>query len=116
VFIQFCKSKIAYAHVTEAELFYEGSITIDEDLLEAVNIIPGEQVEVLNVNNGNRFCTYAITGPRGKGDICLNGPAARQGVIGDQLIILSYASMTPEEARGYTMKIVHLNDSNKIKN
>ncbi len=114
--IQFCKSKIAYATVTEAELLYEGSITIDEVLLKAVDIIPGERVDVLNINNGNRFDTYAIAGKAGSGVICLNGPAARLGLAGDQIIILSYASMDPQEARKSKTKIIHLDDRNRIKN
>ena len=113
--IQFCKSKIAHATVTEAELHYEGSITIDETLLKAVNLIPGERVEVLNINNGNRFDTYAIAGKAGSGVICLNGPAARLGVVGDRVIILSYAYMTPEEAQAAKTRIIHVDDKNRIK-
>ena len=113
--IEFCKSKIAHGFVTEAELFYEGSITIDEGLLKAVDILPGERVEVLNINNGNRFSTYAIAGEAGSGKICLNGPAARLGLVGDQVIILSYALMEPQEAKSYKTKIIHLNENNKIK-
>ena len=113
--IEFCKSKVAYGHVTEAELFYEGSITIDEDIIKAVDIIPGEKVEVLNINNGNRFNTYVIAGEPGSGKICLNGPAARLGLIGDQVIVLSYAMIEQEIARNTPMKIVHLDENNKIK-
>lgn len=112
--IEFCKSKIAHGYVTEAELFYEGSITIDEDLIKAVDIIPSERVEVLNINNGNRFTTYVIPGKAGSGKICLNGPAARLGLVGDQVIILSYARATPEEARNTPTKIVFLDKNNKI--
>jgi len=113
--IEFCKSKVAHGHVTEAELFYEGSITIDEEIIKAVDIIPGEKVEVLNINNGNRFNTYVIAGKSGSGQICLNGPAARLGLIGDQIIILSYALVTQEEARNTPTKIVYLDENNKIK-
>jgi len=113
--IEFCKSKIAHGHVTEAELFYEGSITIDEEIIKAVDIIPGEKVEVLNINNSNRFNTYVIAGEPGSGKICLNGPAARLGLIGDQIIILSYAMIEQEIARSTPMKIVHLDENNKIK-
>jgi len=113
--IEFCKSKIAHAVVTEAELLYEGSITVDEDLLKAVDILPGERVEVLNINNGNRFNTYTIAGKAGSGHICLNGPAARLGLVGDQIIILSYALMEPQEAKTFKMKIIHLDEYNKIK-
>lgn len=116
MFIQFCKSKIAHARVTQAELFYEGSITIDETLLKAVDIIPGERVEVLNLNNGNRFETYVIAGRAGSGVFCLNGPAARLGLAGDQIIVLSYALMDPKEARQARTKVIHLDDNNQIKN
>ncbi len=114
MFIEFCKSKIAYGRITEAELFYEGSITIDEDLMKAVDIIPGEKVEVLNVNNGNRFNTYTILGEAGSGIICLNGPAARLGLVGDQIIILSYALLEQKEAREFKPKIIHLDENNRI--
>ncbi|MCA9408731.1 MAG: aspartate 1-decarboxylase [Candidatus Omnitrophica bacterium] len=113
--IEFCKSKIAHGFVTEAELHYEGSITVDEDLLDAVAIIPGEKVEVLNINNGNRFTTYAIAGIRGSGQICLNGPAARLGLVGDKIIILSYALLDFQEAKSIRMKIIHLDEKNRIK-
>ena len=113
--IEFCKSKIAHGTVTEAKLFYEGSITVDEDLLKAVEILPGERVEVLNMNNGNRFSTYAIVGKAGSGEICLNGPAARLGLVGDQVVILSYALMEPKEAKAAKIKIIYLDKENKIK-
>ncbi|MDP8212470.1 MAG: aspartate 1-decarboxylase [Candidatus Zapsychrus exili] len=113
--IQFCKSKIAHGFITESELLYEGSITVDETLLAAVGIIPGEKVEVLNINNGNRFQTYTIAGKSGSGQICLNGPAARQGLVGDQIIILSYCLVDPKEAVDIKPKIIHLDDKNKIK-
>ena len=114
--LQFCKSKIGHGRVTQAQLYYEGSITIDEEILKAVDIIPGEKVEVLNVNNGSRLETYVISGKSGSGQICLNGPAARCGFVGDQLIILSYALIEPDEARRCKTKIVYLDDHNKIKN
>ncbi len=113
--IEFCKSKIAHGFITEAELFYEGSITIDSDLINAVEIIPGEKVQVLNINNGNRFETYVIEGEAGSGKICLNGPAARLGLVGDQIIVLSYAMVEPQEAKDYKTKIIHLDEHNKIK-
>ena len=113
--IQFCKSKIAHAVVTEAELLYEGSVTIDAQLMKAVGIISGERVEVLNINNGNRFDTYAIAGKAGSGVICLNGPAARLGVVGDRVIILSYAYMSPEEAKTAELQIIHVDAHNRIK-
>ena len=115
MFIHFCKSKLAHGRITEAQLHYEGSITIDSDLLKAANVIPGEKVEVLNVNNGNRFETYAIPAPAGSGEICLNGPAARLGLVGDQVIILSYCLAEPKEAKGLKLKVVYLDQKNKIK-
>ena len=115
MFIEFCKSKIAHARVTDANLRYEGSITIDAKLLKTVGIIEGEKVHVLNLNNGERFETYAIEGKSGKGDICLNGPAARLGLVGDEVTILSYALMEPAEARRVKTKIIHLNSKNQIK-
>lgn len=113
--ITFCKAKIAQARVTRAELYYEGSITIDEDIIKAVGILPGEKVEVLNVNNGTRLETYVIAGKAGSGQICLNGPAARQGYPGDKLILVSYCLVTPEEARGMKTATVHLDDANRVK-
>ena len=113
--IQFCKSKIANATITQAELFYEGSITIDQNLMDKVDLLAGERVEVLNVNNGNRFDTYVIVGKAGSGEICLNGPAARLGIVGDRIIILSYALMEPDEAKKAKTKIIYLDEKNKIK-
>jgi aspartate 1-decarboxylase len=113
--IQFCKSKIGHATVTEAELYYEGSITIDEKIIKAVDIIPGEKVDVLNLNNGARLETYVIAGKAGSGQICLNGPAARLGQVGDRIIILSYGLVTPEEARQLKTKTVYLNERNDVK-
>ncbi len=115
MFITFCKAKIANACVTAAELYYEGSITIDESIIEAVGIIPGEKVEIFNVNNGARLETYVIAGKAGSGHFCLNGPAARLGYVGDKLIIVSYALMTPDEAKTMKTKTVYLNDENRIK-
>lgn len=115
MFITFCKSKIAHARVTEAELYYEGSIAVDEDLLKAVNIIPGEKVEVLNLNNGTRLETYAIAGKAGSGQICLNGPAARCGFVRDKIIILSYALMDLEEAKTAKTSTVYLDEKNRIR-
>ena len=113
--ITFCKSKIGHATVTQAELYYEGSITIDEDILKASEILPGEKVEVLNLNNGTRFETYTIVGKAGSGQICLNGPAARLGVVGDIVIILSYALMDPHEAKDRKTKVIYLNEKNQIR-
>jgi aspartate 1-decarboxylase len=108
------KSKIHRAHVTEANINYEGSITIDKKLLRAADIVPYEQVHVLNVNNGARFTTYAIEGEEGKGDICLNGAAARLAIRGDIVIILTYTDMREEELKNYHPKVVHVNQNNEI--
>lgn len=99
--IEVVKSKIHKVKVTEANLQYVGSITIDEDLMEASNIIENEKVQIVNINNGERFETYVIKGERGSGSICLNGPAARKVEIGDIIIIISYASMDFEEAKTF---------------
>lgn len=109
------KSKIHRATVTMSELYYEGSITIDKDLLEAADILEGEKVQVVNVNNGARFETYTIEGPAGSGIICLNGPAARLGAVGDEVIIITYAHMTEEEAKNHIPTIVLVGKDNKIK-
>ena len=107
------KSKIHRATVTEANLNYEGSVTLDADLMEAANILPHEQVQVLNVNNGERFDTYAIRGPRGSGMVCLNGPAARLAQVGDMVIILTYAWMEREELERHTPKVVLVDERNR---
>ena len=109
------KSKIHRATITEADLNYEGSLTIDKELLEAVDLLPYERVMVYNINNGERFDTYAIEGEAGSGVIGLNGAAARKGHIGDQIIIVSFSFVAAEELSGYQPKIVLLNKSNKIK-
>ena len=97
--IEVVKSKIHRVTVTEADLNYIGSITIDEDLMEAANIIENEKVQIVNINNGERLETYVITGKRGSGEICMNGPAARRVAVGDIIIIIAYASMDFEEAK-----------------
>lgn len=99
--IEVLKSKIHRVTVTEADLNYIGSITIDPDLMEAANMIEGEKVQIVNVNNGERIETYIITGVRGSGNICLNGPAARRVAVGDVVIIISYALMDFEEAKTF---------------
>jgi aspartate 1-decarboxylase len=106
------KSKIHRATVTGADIDYEGSITIDTRLMEAADILPFEHVHVLNLNNGARFETYAIKGE--KGEICLNGAAARLAIKGDMVIILTYQQMEEEEARTYTPKLVHVDKNNDI--
>lgn len=97
--IEVVKSKIHKVSVTEANLQYVGSITIDEDLMDAANLIENEKVQVVNINNGERLETYVIKGERGSGSICLNGPAARKVAVGDVVIIISYATMDFEEAK-----------------
>lgn len=104
--IEVLKSKIHRVTVTEADLDYIGSITIDEDLMDAANIVRGERVYIVDNNNGERFDTYAIPGPRRSGVICLNGAAARRVHRGDIVIIMTYASMTPEEARVFTPTVL----------
>lgn len=104
--IEICKSKIHKVTVTSADLQYVGSITIDEDLMDAANLIENEKVQVVNVNNGERLETYVIRGERGSGTICLNGPAARKCAVGDVIIIISYASMDFEEARNFEPRLV----------
>ncbi|MBO4772192.1 MAG: aspartate 1-decarboxylase [Bacteroidales bacterium] len=104
--IEILKSKIHRVTVTEANLDYIGSITIDEALLEAANIIPNEKVQVVDINNGERIETYAIKGERGSGCVCLNGPAARKAAVGDIVIIMSYASMDFEEAKHFTPSVI----------
>ncbi len=113
--LQIRKSKIHKATVTDANLNYEGSITIDEDLLKATNILPGERVQVVNNHNGERLETYVIKGESGSGVICLNGAAARRAEIGDVVIIICYAFMTPEEAKDYKPLAVFVDKNNKIK-
>ncbi len=108
-----CKSKIHRATITEANLHYEGSITVDETLLEAADIVPYEMVQVLNINNGQRFETYAIPGPKGSGVICLNGAAARLGVVGDKVILISCAMVDESEVPSYSPKVVFVNEKNK---
>lgn len=107
-------SKLHRATVTDANLNYVGSITIDQDLLDAANMRVGQKIDIVNVNNGERFSTYIIPGERGKGDICLNGAAARKVHKGDKIIIIAYATMSEEEADAYSPKIVILDDDNRI--
>jgi len=110
------KSKIHHAVVTDAQLYYKGSITIDQLLMEAANLVEGEKVEVLNLNTGNRLETYVIKGKKESGIICLNGPAARTAFKGDKIIILSYALCQDQELKDLKVKFVELDDKNKIKN
>lgn len=112
--IQVFKSKIHRVRVTQADLNYIGSVTIDEDLLDAANIVEGEKVQIVNNNNGARLETYAIRGERGSGVVCLNGAAARLVQVGDVVIIISYALMTPEEARSFRPVAVFPDENNRL--
>ena len=112
--IEVLKSKIHRAVITEANPNYVGSITIDEDLIDAANIIENEKVQVVNVNNGERLETYVIRGKRGSGICCLNGPAARRGMVGDVVVIISYASMDFEEAKKFKSWILFPKEGNKL--
>jgi len=112
--IQRFKSKIHRAVVTQADLNYVGSITIDEDLMDAAQLLEGERVQIVNNNNGERLETYVITGERGSGVICLNGAAARKVAVGDILIIISYGYMTREEAQSYKPLLVFPEEGNKL--
>ncbi|VAW14323.1 Aspartate 1-decarboxylase [hydrothermal vent metagenome] len=113
--IEVCKSKIHKVTVTEANLQYVGSITIDEDLMDAANLIENEKVQIVNINNGERLETYIIKGRRGSGVICLNGPAARKVAVGDVVIIISYALMDFEEAKSFSPRLVFPDiETNKI--
>jgi aspartate 1-decarboxylase len=104
--IEVVKSKIHKVRITEANLQYVGSITIDEDLMDASNIIENEKVQIVNINNGERLETYVIKGERGSGSICLNGPAARKAAVGDVIIIISYASLDFEEAKSFKPRLI----------
>ena len=108
------KSKLHRVRVTQAELNYVGSITIDEDLMDAAGLLENEQVHIVNNNNGERLITYVIKGERGSGIICLNGAAARRAQVGDVVIIISYAMMTPDEARTHKPTIVFPDDNNRL--
>jgi aspartate 1-decarboxylase len=111
--IQVLKSKIHRVKVTQAELHYVG-ITIDQDLIDAANMIENEKVQIVNINNGERFETYIIKGERGTGTICLNGPAARKVQVGDMVIIISYASMDFEEAKKFKPTVVFPDANNRL--
>ncbi|MCU0430311.1 MAG: aspartate 1-decarboxylase [Cytophagaceae bacterium] len=112
--IQILKSKIHRVKVTQAELHYVGSITIDEALMEASNIIENEKVQIVNINNGERFETYVIKGARNSGTICLNGPAARKVQVGDIVIVIAYATMDFEEAKTWKPTLIFPNENNQI--
>ena len=114
--VQVVKSKIHRVKVTEADLNYIGSITIDENLMEASNIIEGEKVQIVNINNGERLETYVIKGVRGSGEVCLNGPAARRVAVNDIIIIISYGIMDFEEAKSFKPTLIFPNEkTNQLK-
>ena len=112
--LEFLYSKIHRATVTDANLNYIGSITVDENILDKANLSEGQKVDILNINNGERFQTYILAGKRGNKDFCLNGAAARKAQVGDKIIICSYAQMTPEEAKTFKPTIVQIDDKNNI--
>ena len=109
------KSKIHQATVTEANLQYEGSITIDEELLKAAGILPGEKVQLVNLNNGSRIETYCLPGVAGSGTVCLNGGAARRAQVGDSVIVIAYGLVDEREAHGVRPKVVFVDRSNRIR-
>jgi aspartate 1-decarboxylase len=112
--IQVLKSKIHRVKITQAELHYVGSITIDEDLMDAAQLIENEKVQIVNVNNGERLETYVIKGERGSGQVCLNGPAARKAAVGDIVIIISYAGMELEEAKKFKPVLIFPDERNRL--
>jgi aspartate 1-decarboxylase len=107
-----CRAKIHRARITDANLAYEGSITIDAELLQASGIVPYEKVQVVNVNNGTRLETYVIQAKAGSGEVCLNGPAARLGLVGDIIIIIAYGRFSPAEAQGFVPRIIAVDENN----
>ena len=113
--ISMFKAKLHRLRVTQADLYYEGSITVDQELLDTAGILPYEKVQVVNVNNGNRLETYTIPGEPGERTVCLNGPAARLAATGDQVIVISYAELTPSEARQHHPRVVLVDEDNNVK-
>jgi aspartate 1-decarboxylase len=111
---ELCKSKIHGATVTEANLYYEGSLTLDMDLIEAADLVPYERVQVVNLNNGSRLETYVLPGERGSGSVHLNGAAARLGHVGDRVIVISYAHYDESEVAGHEPRVVFLDENNRI--
>ena len=112
--IEILKSKVHRAVITEANLNYVGSLTLDENLMDAANMIEYEKIQVVNVNNGSRIETYLIKGERGSGICCLNGPAARQGAVGDVVIVISYASMDFEAAKKFSPTVIFPKEGNRL--
>ncbi|MRJ06852.1 MAG: aspartate 1-decarboxylase [Epsilonproteobacteria bacterium] len=112
--IEMLYSKIHRATVTDANLHYVGSITIDQKLMEEAGLLEGQKVDIVNINNGERFSTYVITGEPGSGEICLNGAAARKVAIGDKIIIIAYALMEIEEAKNYKPRVILVDEKNRV--
>ena len=112
--ITMLRAKLHRLRVTEADLYYEGSITVDQELLDAAGILPYEKVQVVNVHNGNRLETYTIPGAAGERTVCLNGPAARLAAAGDEVIVIAYAELTPSEAREHHPRVVHVDEENNV--
>jgi aspartate 1-decarboxylase len=108
-----CKSKVHRATITEANLHYEGSLTLDKELMEAADLLPYERVHVVNINNGARFDTYIIEGDRGSGTLCLNGAAARLGQVGDLVIVICFAAYTEDEARSHEPRLIMVDEHNR---
>ena len=111
---EMCRAKLHRAVVTETKLDYHGSITIDGELMEAAGILPGEKVQVVNINNGHRSETYAIAGEHGDRAVCLNGAAARWAEVGDRIIVMTYALLSEEELAGFKTRVIVLDDNNRI--
>jgi aspartate 1-decarboxylase len=111
---QMMKSKIHRATITSADLHYEGSLTVDQDLLDAADLVPYEEIQVVNINNGARFTTYVITGARGSGVVQLNGAAARLGMAGDLVILIAYASIPEADISEFTPRVVFVDEHNRI--
>lgn len=112
--IEILKSKIHRVKITQAELHYVGSITIDEDLMDAADLVANEKVQIVNINNGERLETYVIKGARGTGEICLNGPAARKAQVGDIIIIISYCTLDKEHARKHEPIVIFPDQNNRL--
>ncbi|GAC1420120.1 MAG: aspartate 1-decarboxylase [Flavisolibacter sp.] len=112
--ISVLKSKVHRATITEANLNYMGSLTLDQDLMEAANLIENEKVQIVNINNGERMETYLIKGKKGSGVCCLNGPAARKGMVGDVVVIISYATMAFEEAKSFKPWLIFPKEGNRL--
>lgn len=112
--IEVLKSKIHRVKITQAELHYVGSITIDEDLMDAANVVENEKVQIVNINNGERLETYIIKGERGTGEICLNGPAARKAQVGDIIIIISYCTIDQKEAKSHEPVVIFPDENNRL--